>query len=284
MLKQNSKYLKLFLLFNICVALTIPSIAFSSEWTDEKYTHFSKNEPLADMLEAMALNQNLSIVVSGSITETISAYYKDKKSSEIFNSIVNTYGLVTYFDGDALYIYKIDEIKNATISLTKSPISFLEKELIDMGALNSTIKKEVKWNVHARKNRVSFRGVQRFIEIVNNIADTLNNNDYVFRWTSKDGIVHYSNEPPFGNSNYKRVTSISSSVVQTEENDPYIKSDAAIINQKISSTSKELARPKNYDVNLELDESHVIDRKNNSTANESDTPLDHRSSTITILR
>ena len=209
MIKMNKPFRRYLFVLTCFLVFLMPSISYSDYWSDQTYTHFSKNEPLIDMLEAMALDQDLPIVVSDNVTDNISAYFKQKKASDIFLTLKRTYGLVAYFDGDALYIYKNDEVISKTLTLNKSPVKFLEKALFDIGAMDPNIKNEVKWRINTKLNSVTFRGVQRFIDIANGVAKKLNSSNYIYKWMDKKKRVHYSNDPPFGSGNYLKIMSIS---------------------------------------------------------------------------
>ncbi len=205
----NKSFVKIIVLFTLLIMFLFSSISYSDYWPDNTYTHFSKNEPLSDMLEAMALDQDLPIIISEKVTDKISAYFRKKKTNEIFSILQRTYGLVAYFDGDALYVYKNDEVISKTITLNKSPVKFLEKALFDTGAMDAKVKTEVKWRINTKLNSVTFRGVQRFVDLTETLAKKLNSSNYIYQWRDKKGRQHYSNDPPFGNKQYLDIMSIS---------------------------------------------------------------------------
>lgn len=198
------------LLLRIFLSFVIisPSLVYGTYWSNESYTHYSKDEPLSEMLNMMAADKNISIVVSNKITENISAYFRNKTASDIFSTIKHTYNLSTYFDGKSLYIYKTNELKIITTVLSTSPIKFLEKELISNNYLNEKLKKELKWNINKKRNSVTFHGSARFSSIVNDIATSLDKNRYIYKWQGENQHVHYSNEPPFGEVNFLRILSL----------------------------------------------------------------------------
>jgi hypothetical protein len=209
LISLNKFFVNIFVIFILLVIFSFSSITYSDYWPDDTYTHFSKNEPLSEMLEAMALDQDLPIILSEKITDKISAYFRKKKTNEIFSILQRTYGLVAYFDGDALYVYKNDEVISKTITLNKSPVKFLEKALFDTGAMDAKVKADVKWRINTKLNSVTFRGVRRFVDLTESLAKKLNSSNYIYQWRDKKGRQHYSNDPPFGNKQYLDIMSIS---------------------------------------------------------------------------
>jgi type III secretion protein C len=198
------------MLLSLCLLLAYSpvSYAYNLMW-DNKYTHFAKEEPLKDMLLALAAEQNTPIIVSDQIQDSVSVYYRDKSTSEIINDLKKTYNLMTFFDGSTLYVYKKDEIKHASVTLEKNPITSLEYELIEKKVLDKK-SKNIRWELDRGTNSVSFDGPARFVEIVLEIANRLdqsNLNINIYKWKAPDGTINYSNEPPF-DSKYERVKTI----------------------------------------------------------------------------
>lgn len=189
-------------------AMTMTSNAYNLSWNN-KYTHFSKEEPLKDILKAIASEQNTPVVISDQVLGTVSAYYRDESTQKILSDLKNTYSLMTFFDGDTLYIYKINEVEHSSITMQKNPITALEYELIEKNILDKN-NKGIRWELDRGTNSVSFNGPRRFVEIVLETANRLdqsNSSVNIYKWKSADGTVNYSNEPPF-NSKYKRVKTI----------------------------------------------------------------------------
>ncbi len=234
LIHRNKILSKLVLSLTFVGSVFFPSISYSDYWSNDTYTHFSKNEPLSEMLEAMALDQDLPIVISDNITDKISAYFRKKKTKDIFSVLQRTYGLVAYFDGDALYVYKNDEVISKTITLNKSPVKFLEKALFDTGAMDEKVRNEVKWRINTKLNSVTFRGVQRFIDLTQSLAKKLNSSYYIYKWKDKKGRLHYSNDPPFGNEKYMDILSISSTSGSSSTYQTSTKTDEKIAEKTVS--------------------------------------------------
>ena len=274
MIKLSKTIQRILFLLTCSFTFLIPTVSYSDYWSDEIYTHFSKNEPLIDMLEAMALDQDLPIVVSSNVTDNISAYFKEQKASDIFSTLKRTYGLVAYFDGDALYIYKNDEVISKTLTLNKSPVKFLEKALFDIGAMDPNIKDEVKWRINSKLNSVTFRGVQRFIDIANGVADKLNSNNYIYKWMDKKKRVHYSNDPPFESSNYLKIMSISATAANSTSSFSTTAVERIVPDKDETETST-------TDVNET--ESNITNKKSGSDDTDDASPPSPSSTSVTIV-
>ncbi len=203
----NTIWVKL-VLVSLVLTISTVSSAQSLVWNNV-YTHFAKEEPLKDMLMAMAAEQETPIVVSKQIKDTVSVYYRDQTTKKILSDLVSTYNLMTFFDGSTLYIYKKDEISHSSMTMLKNPIMELEYELIKRKILDKK-NKNIRWELDRATNSVSFNGPARFVELVLEIANRLDQshlNVSIYKWKAADGTVNYSNEPPF-DKQYERVKTI----------------------------------------------------------------------------
>jgi len=53
-------------------------------WKADVYSHFSDQEPLADMLKTLAAFQDIPIVISPKVKEVVSLHFKQRKPEAIF--------------------------------------------------------------------------------------------------------------------------------------------------------------------------------------------------------
>jgi type II secretory pathway component GspD/PulD (secretin) len=198
------------IIFLICclLVLVFSKNVYGTYWTEDNYTHFSRDEPLREVLKAMAENQGSHIIISDKVKGNISAYYRNKSTAEIFDKIKKIYNLVTYDDGDTLYVYPMGEIIKVSIKMKISPVSHLEQELINTGVLNKKNIQEFGWKINEKNNNVRFMAPPRFVEIAKNVAYELEQNEYIYKWKDKANIIHYSNEPPFSGVKYMKIMKI----------------------------------------------------------------------------
>jgi len=206
---STNKKLKVFLfLASITPVLMMTQDVFGAYWAEDKFTHFSREEPLGDVLKAMAENQGSNIIISNQVEGNINAYYRNKRTAEVFDNLKSTYNLVSYNDSDTLYVYTMAELQKVSIKMRTSPIRYLEQELLNIGVLNKKNKHKFGWKLNIKKNIVEFRAAPRFAEITKNIAYELENNNYIYKWKDKNNTIHYSNEPPFSGVKYLKVMKV----------------------------------------------------------------------------
>jgi type II secretory pathway component GspD/PulD (secretin) len=181
------------LLFSTCTAFAAPL-----PWKDEKYSHFSDGEPLGEMLKTLASLQDIPIVISPKVKEVVSLHVIDRKPAEIFAELVRNYGLIWYYDKEALFVYKEDEVQTASVSMkTMSPQEFTNSlkrlEVLD---------ERFQWEVSEVDNIIYLTGPERFVSSVLDMAKVMDTQDLsrrqIYRWKDKRGVVNFSSEDPVG--------------------------------------------------------------------------------------
>ena len=96
-------------------------------WNDKPYSHYSDQEPLSEMMKTLAANQGTPITLSPKVNDVVSMHYKNRTSREIFNDLVKTYGLIWYYDGESVFIYKEEEARRGSVSMENmTPSEFSE--------------------------------------------------------------------------------------------------------------------------------------------------------------
>ncbi len=185
----------------ILIALSASGTAWSAPapWKKETYSHFSDQEPLAEVLKTLAATDDIPIVVSPKVKDVVSLHYKLMQPADMFAELVKTYGLIWYYDKEALYVYKEDEVQTASVSLkTLSPAEFT----------NSMKRLEVlddrfQWQISETDNIIYFTGPERFVSAVLDMAKVMDTQKpdkrQVYRWKDKNGVVNFSSEDPVGN-------------------------------------------------------------------------------------
>lgn len=186
---------KLFILILLfCSSTTL--FAEKLPWDKEKYTHYSEEQPLKEMLEEMAASQETSIVISPKVEDIISVYYKQMYPIDILKSLAKSNDLLWYYDGKVLYIYKNNEIQTGSVTLKRLSVKQFSQALRKIGILDD----QFYWNEVESEGIVYFKGPERFVSAVLQMSEILDNkkptNDKVFKWVSKSGRVHYSNINP----------------------------------------------------------------------------------------
>lgn len=165
-------------------------------WNEKPYSHFSDEEPLAEMLEALAANQGTPISLSPKVDDVVSMHYKNRSSKEIFLDLIKSHGLIWYYDGESVFVYKEAEAKRGSISMENmSPQEFSEalKRL-------EVLDDQFHWEISEVDNVIYFTGPERFVSSVLSMAELMDSNaskrTKIFKWVDSGGRVHYSNERP----------------------------------------------------------------------------------------
>lgn len=173
-------------------------IAAPVPWKADNYSHFSDQEPLSELLKTLASLQDLPIVVSPKVKEVVSLHLQNRKPQDIFNELVKNYGLIWYYDKEALFVYKEEEVQSASVSMKKmSPQEFTNalKRL-------EVLEERFQWQVSEVDNIIYLTGPERFVSTVLDMAKVMDTQDFsrrqVYRWKDKDGVMNYSSEDPVG--------------------------------------------------------------------------------------
>lgn len=165
-------------------------------WNDKPYSHYSDEEPLAEMLQTLAANQGTPITISEKVVDTVSLHYKNKPSKTIFEDVAKTYGLIWYYDGEAIFVYKEEEAKRGSVSMQNMTPSEFSEALERLEILD----KQYHWEVSELDNVIYFTGPERFVNSVVSMAKLMDNQPKqrakIFKWTDANGRVNFSNERP----------------------------------------------------------------------------------------
>nr|CAA6827543.1 MAG: Unknown protein [uncultured Thiotrichaceae bacterium] len=165
-------------------------------WNDKPYSHYSDEEPLAEMLKSLSANQGTPITVSEKVQDVVSMHYKNKPSKVVFEDVAKTYGLIWYYDGEAIFVYKEEEARRGSVSMkTMSPQEFSEAlERLDI------LDGQYHWETSEVDNVIYFTGPERFVNSVIDMAKLIDNQpkkrSKIFKWTDASGRVNFSNERP----------------------------------------------------------------------------------------
>lgn len=183
--------LAVLLAMNSAVAAPVP-------WKDELYSHFSDGEPLSELLKTLGSVQDIPVVVSPKVKEVVSLHFMNKQPEAIFNELVKNYGLIWYYDTEALFIYKEDEVQTASVSMKKMSPQEFTNAIKRLGVLEERFK----WKISEVDNIIYLTGPERFINSVLEMAKVMDNQELgrrqIYRWTDKRGVVNFSSEDPVG--------------------------------------------------------------------------------------
>lgn len=184
------------LLFGMAMCVCQMINAAPLPWNDKPYSHFSDEEPLAEMLKTLAANQGTPITISEKVEDIVSMHYKNKRSEDIFEDLAKTYGLIWYYDGEAIFVYKEEEARRGSVSMENmSPQEFSEA-LRRLEVLDD----QYHWEVSELDNVIYFTGPERFVNSVISMAKLMDKQPkkraQIYKWVDTNGRVNFSNERP----------------------------------------------------------------------------------------
>ncbi len=104
------------LLFTMNFAHAAPISAI--HWQGEPFVFYSRGTPLKSVIEDVGRNYGIPIEVSTQVGDTFSGKIEGQTPKQILTQLANHYGLVWYYDGDLLHVYKAREVANEVISLS----------------------------------------------------------------------------------------------------------------------------------------------------------------------
>lgn len=174
-------------------------------WPTTPYSHFSNQEPLRDVLQSLAANQGIPIVVSKKIQDTVSITFEKLEPTVIFQRLIDAYNLTWYYDGHVLYVYRLDEMQTKTIKLNHLSVRSFKKSLQQLEILDERFS----FRSIDRQGLIYLSGPSRLIELTLEMAELLDTevqqktptdpvrrNTRVYKWKDKKGITHFSSAPP----------------------------------------------------------------------------------------
>ncbi len=189
------KKLSILCLMVFSISLSINLSAAQLPWSNKIYSHFSDQEPLESLLEALAASQNTQISVSKKIDDIVSVHFKEKTAKFIFEELVKAHGLIWYYDGGVLYVSKKDETQTGSVNLKYHTTKEFAQSLRQLGVLDDHFY----WMESEHDNTVYFKGPERFVSTVLKMANVLDKKPAkprIYKWIDKNGVPTFSSTMP----------------------------------------------------------------------------------------
>lgn len=186
------------LLLCLFISVSFLSIAHAEAlpWKNEKYTHYSEEEPLKDMLQAMASSQNTTAVISPKVNDIVSIYYKERYPQDILDELTKAHDLMWFYDGEALFIYKKSEAQTGSVSLKNLSVAEFNNTMRKLGILDDKFY----WNALEEENLIQFKGPERFVTSVLQMAKIIDvpqaTEEKIYKWEDENGTVNFSGHNP----------------------------------------------------------------------------------------
>ncbi len=169
-------------------------------WASSEYAHYSNQEPLRDLLEALSASQKTPIVVSERIDDVVSVYFKTNSAKKIFQDLVKTYNLSWYYDGDTLYVYTKEEMQTGSVALKYISPEDFSVSMRRLGILDDHFY----WVASDIDKMIYFKGPERFVSSVLEMSRVLDKETAkkpeitgkIFKWVDRNGVVNFGSKLP----------------------------------------------------------------------------------------
>ena len=185
-------------------AIMLASILYCSlanaaevQWNDRPYSLYAKQDSLHNIITRLAVSAGVPVDVSESVDDIISVKFDQLSRQEIFQQLVNAYGLTWYYDGNRLYVDRLENTQSKTIKLNSLSVAAFKKYLQKLGLIDGS--QHVQWQSIDNKRLVYISGPSPFIEKVSEMATMLDGEeeveaDTVYRWVDASGVTHFSSD------------------------------------------------------------------------------------------
>jgi type III secretion protein C len=96
-------------------------------WKDSNYYHFSKDQDLGELIKSFCSMQGIDIVVSDKVNDIVNGKFSNVSPKQFWHDMTQAYGLVWFFDGSILYVYKGNEIMSKVWKMSSDEMRSLAK-------------------------------------------------------------------------------------------------------------------------------------------------------------
>ena len=159
--------MRCFLLILLCAT----GLAAELPWPAQKYSHRAENEPLPALLRDFFADMGVPVVISERVDGLVTGSFVNCPPKKFFNQMIRAYGLISYYDGNVLYIYASEEMRSEVIVLQSLSYQRLETVLAGAGMLDATYPLES----IDEEGIVFVTGPSRYVELVAQTAGMLEN-------------------------------------------------------------------------------------------------------------
>ena len=141
----------------------------ASNFGTQPYAYFGDREPTANVLRNFSSNYSLPVVISEGVDGVVSGRIGPLAPVEFLDHIAQLNGLIWYFDGNTLYVYKSNEIEKQIINLQFLEAEELRTTLMEIGIWDNRFY----WRARSDEGIVYLSGPPRYMELVTETARLL---------------------------------------------------------------------------------------------------------------
>lgn len=125
--------MKIFFVIALLVLGTSNAISSTIPWSEEDYSRYSQKENVSDVLLDLASGSGFSVSISEKVDGIVNGTFENYTYEQVYNALAKMFGLISYFDGSILWVYRIDEIDSTTIVLKSLSVHALKEKLSELG-------------------------------------------------------------------------------------------------------------------------------------------------------
>jgi type III secretion protein C len=108
-------------------------------WKTAEYYHFAKNQELKELIRSFCVMQSMDCIVSDNVADIVNGKFSNVTPRQFWKDITNAYGLVWFFDGSMMYVYKSDEVSSSVYQMNRDEMRTLVKVISQLGFLSSNV-------------------------------------------------------------------------------------------------------------------------------------------------
>jgi len=135
-------------------------------WKSAQYSHIAEDEQLSTLLREFAADQGVNIVVSEKVQGKIRGRFGPMPPQRYLDVITRQNGLIWYYDGTAVFVYRGDELESEIFQLRRVQSDAVLAALRD---LDVPVDKNA-IRISSDKTLMHVIGAPRFVQIVRNIG------------------------------------------------------------------------------------------------------------------
>jgi len=83
--------------------------------------------------------QSMDVIVSDSVDDVVNGKFSNITPHQCWKDIVNAYGLVWFFDGSMMYVYKSHEVTSSVYQMNRDEMRTLVRVITQLGFLSSNV-------------------------------------------------------------------------------------------------------------------------------------------------
>ena len=156
------------LLLAWCCMVT-PAHSMELDWVPVPYSFVAEGESLSNILINFGANYDASVIVSAQVNDVVSGRFEQDDPKLLLQQLSSLYGLIWYYDGAVLYVFKATEMQSRLLKLNQVNERELNRALKQSGIWESRFG----WKPENGGKIVYISGPSRYLELVEQTAQAL---------------------------------------------------------------------------------------------------------------